>query len=212
MNMPLNGAVLRGHFDEIAEDIVVLDLEHANARVLGITHLQRRDHASRFIAERAGLIEDLVITFANETAVAFEGRQLSGERGRQFGRQHAIRLAAGLHRGGHLGGFFLEGRKPTGKFSGGQYAVANGGKIARSATADGQSRQRAGKIRRGVQAGARFRARRRIAGKAGDRVEPFCNLRRIGQRGRQPLGEPPRAGCRHCVVDGIEQRAAPVSR
>ena len=71
--------------------------------------------------------------------------------------------------------------------------------------------KRAGKIRCGVQAGAGFRARRRIARKTCDRVEPPGNLRRIGQRRRQSLGEQPRSGRGHGAVDGIEQGAAPVS-
>src|SRR5690348_5589914 len=45
-------AVLRGHFDEIAEYIIVFDLEYANAGVLGIARLQGCYHASRFITER----------------------------------------------------------------------------------------------------------------------------------------------------------------
>ncbi len=74
-------AVLRRYFDEITEHIVMLDLETANTGVLGITGLQRRYNAARFIPERAGLVESFVITFADESAVALEGRQFGGERG-----------------------------------------------------------------------------------------------------------------------------------
>jgi len=50
-------AVLRGHFDEIAEDIVVLDLENANAGFFDVTRLQCGDDAAGFVAQRARLVE-----------------------------------------------------------------------------------------------------------------------------------------------------------
>src|SRR5262245_40281 len=79
-------AVLRGHFHKIAKHIVVLDFENANTGVLGVARLQRRYDAARFIAQRAGLVEELVIALADEAAVALESRQLGGECRRQFGR------------------------------------------------------------------------------------------------------------------------------
>ncbi len=90
--------MLRCHFDEIAEHIVVLDPEDANSGILGVPCLQRRDDPARLVPERARLVESLVIAFADESAVTLEGRQLGGERSRQFGGQHAIWLAARLHR------------------------------------------------------------------------------------------------------------------
>ena len=50
-------AVLRRHLDEIAQYVVVLDLENANAGVFGVARLQGGNDAARFIAQRARLIE-----------------------------------------------------------------------------------------------------------------------------------------------------------
>ena len=93
-------AVLRRHLDEIAEHVVVPDLEDADAGVFGVARLQRGDDAARFVAQRARLVERGVVAFAHEAAVALEGGQFGGERRGQFGRQHAVGRAAGLHRVG----------------------------------------------------------------------------------------------------------------
>ena len=76
-------AVLRGHLDEIAEHVVVPDLQRAHAGLVGVARLQRRDHPARFVAQRARLVERGVVARAHEAAVALEQRQLVGERRRQ---------------------------------------------------------------------------------------------------------------------------------
>ena len=50
-------AVLRRHLDEIAQHVVVLDPEDANAGVFGVARLQGGNDAARFIAQRARFIE-----------------------------------------------------------------------------------------------------------------------------------------------------------
>ena len=50
-------AVLRGDLDEIAEHVVVPDLQRADAGRLGVARLQRGDDAARFVAQRARLVE-----------------------------------------------------------------------------------------------------------------------------------------------------------
>ncbi len=87
-------AVLGGHFDEIAEHIVVADFQSPHARLIGVTRLQGGHHAARFVAQGAHLVERGVVAFAHETAVAFEGGQFGGERSRKFGGQHAVGAAA----------------------------------------------------------------------------------------------------------------------
>ena len=79
-------AVLRAHLDEIAEHIVVPDLQRAHAGVLGIARLQRGDHPARFVAQRARLVERGVVAGAHEAAVALEMRQLVVERRRKLRR------------------------------------------------------------------------------------------------------------------------------
>ena len=102
-------AVLRGHLDEIAEHVVVPDLQRAHAGRVGVARLQRRDHAAGFVAQRARLVERGVVACAHEAAVALEVRQLVGERGRQLGRDRGIgppqrRVAARAISAGMLAG------------------------------------------------------------------------------------------------------------
>ena len=73
-------AVLRRDLDEIAEHIVVPDLEDADAGLLGIAGLQLRDHLARAIAQRSRLVECAVIALADEAAVAPERRQFVTQR------------------------------------------------------------------------------------------------------------------------------------
>ena len=68
-----------GDFDEIAEYIVVLDLERADAGVFGILQLQAGDDAARLVAQRPHLVEFGIGPFAQEPAVPFQKRQFVGE-------------------------------------------------------------------------------------------------------------------------------------
>ena len=95
-------AVLRGDLDEIAEHVVVPDLQALDAGVLGVARLQRGDHPARFVAQGPRLVERPVVAVAHEAAVALEGGQFVGERAGKLGRQHAVRLPAGLDRLGDL--------------------------------------------------------------------------------------------------------------
>ena len=95
-------AVLGRHLDEIAQHVVVLDLEDADAGVLGVARLQGGNDAARFIAQRARLIERWIVALAHEAAVALEGGQIGRECSGQFGGEHAVGLAAGLHRFGDI--------------------------------------------------------------------------------------------------------------
>ena len=63
-------AVLRGDLDEIAEHVVVPDLQRADAGRFGVAHLQRGDDAARFVAQRARLVERWLVAVAHEAAVA----------------------------------------------------------------------------------------------------------------------------------------------
>ena len=66
--------------DVIAEKIVVLDLELADARLLRVRGLHLGDHAAAFVAERAGFVERRGRARAHEAAVAPDERQVVGER------------------------------------------------------------------------------------------------------------------------------------
>ena len=73
-------AMLRSDVDEIAEHVVVADLERAYAGLLGIARLQLGYHAAGVVAQRARLVERAVIACAHKAAVALEVRELVRER------------------------------------------------------------------------------------------------------------------------------------
>ena len=82
-------AVLCGHLDEIAEHIVMADLQAFDAAVVGVARLHRGDDQPRRVAQAARLVERRFITLAHETAVALDQRQLLGKRALIFPRQLA---------------------------------------------------------------------------------------------------------------------------
>ena len=62
----------RRDFDEITQNVVVLDLQALNAGKLDVIGLHARDHATTFIPEAARVVEFLVISFRDEPSVARE--------------------------------------------------------------------------------------------------------------------------------------------
>ena len=159
-------AVLRRHLDEIAEHVVVPDLQRLDAGRIGIARLQRGDHPARFVAQRARLVERAVVAGAHEAAVALEQGQLVGERRRERIGDGRIRTAQRGGRVCQLGRDLSGLLQRAGELRGRQNAVADGGKIARTAAVDHQPRQRAGEIGRGLEPRAHVAARR-----AGERSE-----------------------------------------
>ncbi len=204
-------AVLGGDLDEIAEHVVVADFERADAGLFGIFRLQRGDHAARFVAQAARLVECRVVAFAHETAVALERGQFGGERGGKLGGQHAVRSAAGRQRVGDFRRDIFQRRQSAGEIGGRQHAVADGGEIARPSAADRQASKRTGEIGGGGQPRARIGARRHVIDEARHRVEPPCDRLWVGQRRRQSLRQQARAGRGHRAVDRLQQRAAPLA-
>ena len=144
-------AVLGGHLDEIAEHVVVPNFQTAHARGFGVARLQRRDDPTRFVAQRTRFVERNVITRAHEAAVAFEMGQLVGQRRGKFVGDctvESVQSTRGMREfGGNLLCFLQLGRDRRGDNN----AVANGGEIARAATADDEARQRAGEVGRRLQ-------------------------------------------------------------
>ena len=133
-------AVLGGDLDEIAEHVVVADFQPAYAGLFGIARLQRGDHAARFVAQRARLVEARVVAFAHESAVALERGQFGGERALQVLRP-ACRPGGGRkQRVGDFRRDVVQRCQSAGKIGGRQHAVADGGEIARAAAADRQTR------------------------------------------------------------------------
>ena len=188
------------------------DLQAADAGVLGVARLQRGDDAAGFVAQRARLVERRVVAFAHEAAVALEGGQLGGERGRQV-RRRACRPACGRPACASAisAGVLLERAKRAGKIGGCQHAVADGGKIARAAAADAPAATARARDRARPASRERVSARAAVSStKARDRVEPAARSAPGSVSGAdKTLRQQARAGRGHRAVDRVEQRAAP---
>jgi hypothetical protein len=85
--------VLGGDIDEIAEHVVVPDLQRADAGGLGVAHLKRGDDAAGFVAQRTRLVERRLVAGAHEAAVAAERRQLFRKRPLKLGGERGIGTA-----------------------------------------------------------------------------------------------------------------------
>ena len=203
-------AVLRGDLDEIAEHVVVADLQALDAGIVGVARLHRGDDEARGVAQIAALVERRLIAFADETAVALDQRQLLGERAFEFAREIARRAAQRLHHRGDL--LRRIARAAPSRASAWSAAKMPSRRPARSRGPPrptdnrASARDMSGAARSVVRISSRAGA---IGDEGRDRVQPPRDRRAVGQRRREPLRQQPRAGGSHRAVDGIEQRAAP---
>ena len=187
-------AVLRRHLDEIAEHIVVADLEALDAGVVGVARLHRGDDEARGVAQVAGLVERGLIAFANEAAVALDQRQLLGQRALEFARQLARRAAQRRHHRSDILRRMIELVEPRQRLVGGEDAVAQACEIARAAAADRQPRQRARHVGRAAQDGADIVARRAVRDEGRRRHRAAARSRRC--RSAAPPAVAPAAAIR----------------
>ena len=205
-----DGAMQRGDLDEIAEHVVVADLQRFDAGRLGVSRLQAGDDLAAAVAQAPMLVEIAVGAVLDEAAVArIDGKRL-GERRRE-------RLL-------DLGGRGFETIPDAGKLlrqAEGARAMrqacakgmrradgrADRAEIARTAAPKRQTRQRAGKVGSRLQLFAQALAQPRLVGEIGDRIEPRIHRGRIGQRAAQAAGKLARAGRGDGAVDGGEQAA-----
>src|SRR3546814_9351354 len=70
------GGIAGRHLDEIAEYVIVLDLQRFDASFFGILQLQAGDYPPRLVAKRAHFIEVSVRTFPQEAAITLQERQV----------------------------------------------------------------------------------------------------------------------------------------
>ncbi len=70
----------RGDLDEIAENVVVADLERLNPGLGGVVRLHPGNHAAALVAELARLVELGVVAFGDKAAVAGQNWQFGDER------------------------------------------------------------------------------------------------------------------------------------
>ena len=206
--------MLRGHLDEIAEHVVVADLQDADAGLVGIARLQRRDDAAGFIAQRPCLVERGVVARAHEAAVALEGGQFG--RSAASVRPPACRRAARQrrHRVGDVCRRLLERPKRAREIARppstpSRIAARSRGPPRPSASRDSARARSGAACSRERSLGAR----RAVADESLRPHRAAARSRRLGQRRRQPLRQQPRAGRRHGAVDraSSEPRRSPDS-
>ena len=202
-------AVLRRHLDEIAEHVVVADLERLDAGIVGVARLHRGDDEAGGVAQIAALVERGLIALADEAAVALDQRQLFGERALEFAGEVARGTAQRLHHRNDFRRRRFELRQPRQRLVGGKDAVAQAGKIARAAASDRQPRQGARHVGRGAQRGSDVVTRGAVGDKGGNRIQPPRDSRAVGERRGEALRQQPRSGRRDRAIDRIEQRSAP---
>ena len=77
-------AVLRRDLNEIAQHVVVPDLESLDAGVVGVARLHCGDHQPRSVAQAAGFVERRFIARTHKAAIALEQRQFVGKAACEF--------------------------------------------------------------------------------------------------------------------------------
>ena len=202
-----------GDLDEIAEHVVVLDLERSDARAGRVFGLERADEAAAFVAQLALFVERGGVAFGDEAAVAGVRRRVGGRARGPAGRQarRGRRGAARRRRGRRAAG-----ARPVSPASARRRRSASArSRASRNAARSRgpprprpQAPQRAfdvGAAREGVARGVSGRG---VGDEEGHHVEPRADGRRVGQRGRQARGEQPPAAGGARAVDRVEQAAA----
>ena len=134
--------------DEVAEKIVVLDLELPDPRLVGVGRLQFRDHAAAFVAQTQRFVERRKRARANEPAVTFEKRQLVRQRRVEIALEPGA-IGSEPRIGAHeFERELLRGLENAGQRRRGGEAVANGGEVARAAAVEAQARESPQKVGR----------------------------------------------------------------
>ena len=181
------------HLDEVAEHVVVPDLERADAGLVGVARLQGRDHAARFVAQAPRLVERGLVAGAHEAAVALDQRQLVGERAGQQVAQRPVRGAASAVPAAAMSA----GSSPIASSrSASSAAAASPSRIA--ARSRGPPRPTTRRVSERARSGAALRAARISCRASGSATNVSTASRRapdgvgIGQRGREALCQEPR--------------------
>ena len=208
-------AVLGGDVDEIAEHVVVPDLQRADAGRLGVTHLQRGDDAARIRraaraprraparSRRARSRRRGGTPAARPRAraqVRRRSRRRAGAAPRRLARCRAALSASAASRAAMLGG--------------GKNAVADRGEIARAAAADHDARQRAGEIGRRLEPRAQRRRARAASSTKAATASSRCAISAgsvSGAASRCASSREPAAVTVRSMAASSEPRRSPVS-
>ena len=176
----------RRDLDEIAEHVVVADLERFDPGRLGVGRLQAGDDLAAAVAQAPMLIEIGVGAVTDEAAVA----RVDGKGVVQRARQRLLDLRRS---GGQAFGNAHELARQAERLAGAQQLrrqivsgddrIADRAEIARAAAPERQPGERAGEVGRGLQRFAQIVAQARPVGEIGHRVETRVQGRRIGRAG-----------------------------
>ena len=197
-----------GGLDEVAQHVVVFDLQRGDPGLGGILRLHGGDHATALVAQLAGLVERFVIAGSDEAAVAGKQRRLGHQRGIEP-REQVLVAAQRIARGGEKrgqGGLVECLRDLLGL---GQ-RVAHRGEVARTAAVEPEARQGAVEVGDLAQQIAQRAGEGRLDAPV-ERVETVGDHRELARRRRDPTLEQARAPRRHGAVDHREQRALPAT-
>ena len=137
----------RGGFNEIAQHIVVLDLQTLHASLLNILGLHRRNHATAFVAQSSRFVQFCIIACGHKAAIPRKQRRFGNQRRIQQINQGTVaqqRLTGVAQNLWHI----AQPRRDA--FGLGQPRT-NGRKVARPAAVKRQPRQRAVNIRHAAQ-------------------------------------------------------------
>ncbi len=173
--------VTLGHFDEIAEDVVVLDLEGGDACLLSIFCFKRGDCPARIARDPAQFVQRRVIAGGDISALS----PLSGRRRHQrpFEMIHQRAMAAEIgqqrfkqHRQ------ILPPRKPIRSHARTGKTIAKLTEIAGRASARNDPAQRAAHVRQRTQGGTHVLTQQGIFVEPLDQFQPLCDGRAVRQR------------------------------
>jgi len=204
-------AMGRRHLDEIAQHVVVLDLEGGDPGHLPVLALQTGDQPAAFVAQRAQLVQPGIVPPGDEVAVACDEGRIGGQRRVQLVHQGGMGAQAFRRR--REAPWHLLQRGDVRRFDeaaqlpGGGQPVADGRQVARPAPADAKAGQCAFDIRAGFQAGAQVAAQPLPVVEEFHHVQPLVDLGEV-RRGRgQAAFQEPCAGPGDGAVYGGDEAA-----
>ena len=194
------------HFDKVAEEIVVLDLDLPELGEFAIACLQGSDNAPALVAQRAGFVERCVVAHRNEIAGAAIERQVRCERRGQRLRDAAIDFVKGGLRQRDLTRQIIAGNEPR-HFIGRHKPGAHCLQVARAAAAERQPRQGAHEVRRVFQPLAHITAQVAILDQESHAGKPLRNRCDFHEWRGETLRQKPRPCRRNRAIDRRQKRA-----
>ena len=198
----------RRHLDEIAEHVVVADLQRGDAGFVDISLLQIGDQTPAAVAKLAEFVELRVVPRRHEAAVTGEQRKVGSQR---LVERLDRRVVPG-EGGGRAIDLSGRGGRPAvdepGQAPGAGQRLADRGEVARPAAAEREARHRPFQIGTGGEYLPAGGPQRGVHGEMLHRVLASGDRLAVGQRRAEAFRERPGAGAGDGQVYDREQRAA----